>query len=79
MIQNPETRKWVYGIIAATVPLLVTLGTLTDEVAQQILNILAAALAIGGSSLAIANVPPATNSPANDHAQVEAQSPAENA
>lgn len=53
---KPQTRKWVYSIIAATVPLLVTLGSLTDEVAQQILNIFAAVLAIGGSTLAIANV-----------------------
>lgn len=72
---KPETRKWIYGIIAATVPLLVTLGTLTDEVAGQILNILAAMLAIGGSSLAIANVPPTTNSPQTADAQGEAQSP----
>ena len=54
---KPETRKWIYGVIAATVPLLVTLGSLTDEVARQLLNILAATLAVGGSSLAIANVP----------------------
>ena len=51
-----ETRRWIYGIIAATVPLLVTVGTLTGEVAGHILNVFAAALAIGGSSLAIANV-----------------------
>lgn len=76
---KPETRKWIYGVIAATVPLLVTLGSLTDEVAQQILNILAAALAIGGSSLAIANVPQTTNSPASAENQGEAQSPAESA
>ena len=79
MIQNPETRKWVYGVIAATVPLLVTLGSLTDEVAQQILNILAAALAIGGSSLAIANVPATTNNQSSAENQAEAQSPAESA
>lgn len=54
---KPATRKWIYGIIAALVPLLVTLGSLTNEVGQQILNIVAACLAIGGSSLAIANVP----------------------
>lgn len=75
---KPETRKWIYGVIAATVPLLVTLGSLTDEVARQLLNILAATLAVGGSSLAIANVPPANN-PASDDGQTEAQSPSENA
>lgn len=54
---KPHVRKWIYGIIATLVPLLVTLGTLTDEVGQQIMNIIAAVLAIGGSSLAISNVP----------------------
>jgi len=54
---KPAVRKWIYGIIAATVPLLVTLGSLTDAVGAQLLNISAAVLAIGGSALAIANVP----------------------
>jgi hypothetical protein len=54
---QPETRRWIYGIIAAVVPLLVTLGTITGEVAGQLLNIAAASLAIGGSALAISNVP----------------------
>lgn len=66
MIQNPETRRWIYGIIAALVPLLVTLGTLTDEVAGQLLNILAAVLTVGGSTLAIANVPANTQSTESD-------------
>jgi hypothetical protein len=54
---SPDTRRWIYGIIAATVPLLVTLGAITGDVAGQLLNIAAAMLAIGGSALAISNVP----------------------
>lgn len=54
---QPNVRKWIYGIIAATVPLLISLGTITGEVGQQILNVAAAVLAIGGSVLAISNVP----------------------
>lgn len=54
---HPEVRKWIYGIIAATVPLLIVLGSITDEVGAQILNVAAAVLAIGGSALAITNVP----------------------
>ena len=54
---QPEVRKWIYGIIAATVPLLIAMGTLADEVGAQILNVAAAVLAIGGSTLAITNVP----------------------
>ena len=52
-----HVRKWIYGIIATTVPLLISLGYLTNEVAAQILNIAAAVLTIGGSALAIKNVP----------------------
>jgi hypothetical protein len=54
---NPATRKWIYGIIATTVPLLIAVGTLTDEVGAQLLNVAAAVLAISGSALAITNVP----------------------
>ena len=54
---KPHTRKWIYGIIAATVPLLISLGTITTELGAQILNVAAALLAIGGSALAITYVP----------------------
>lgn len=51
-----EVRRWIYGIIAAVVPLLITLGSLSDEVGAALLNVFAAVLAVGGSALAIANV-----------------------
>lgn len=54
---HPEVRKWIYGIIAATVPLLIALGSITNEVGAQVLNVAAAVLAISGSALAISNVP----------------------
>lgn len=54
---KPPVRKWIYGIIAATVPLLISIGTISGEVGQQILNVAAAVLAIGGSALAITHVP----------------------
>jgi len=54
---QPATRKWIYGIVAATVPLLISLGTITNELGTQILNVAAAVLAIGSSVLAIKNVP----------------------
>lgn len=50
-------RKWIYGIIAATVPLLITVGSITGDIGQQILSVAAAVLAVGGSALAIKNVP----------------------
>jgi hypothetical protein len=54
---KPPVRKWIYGIIAATVPLLISIGTISGELGQQILNVAAAVLAIGGSVLAISHVP----------------------
>ena len=54
---TPATRKWIYGLIAAIVPLLVTLGILSEELASPLLNVFAALLTIGGSALAISNVP----------------------
>lgn len=50
-----EVRRWIYGIIAALVPVLITLGSLTSELGAVLLNLFAAILAIGGSTLAIAN------------------------
>jgi hypothetical protein len=54
---RPAVRKWIYGIVAATVPLLISLGTISGELGAQILNVAAALLAIGGSALAISHVP----------------------
>lgn len=54
---KPETRKWIYGIIAALVPLFVTLGFLTPELATELLSVAAAILTVAGSALAIKNVP----------------------
>ena len=54
---TPATRKWIYGVIAAVVPLLVAIGILSEELASPILNIFAAILTFGGSALAFSNVP----------------------
>jgi uncharacterized membrane protein len=53
---TPETRIWIYRIVGAVVPILVTAGTLTEGVSSQIMNLVAAILAIGGSTLAAKNV-----------------------
>jgi hypothetical protein len=53
----PQTRKLIYGVIAALVPLLVALGTIAEPLAGQILAVAAAILTVGGSALAIKNVP----------------------
>lgn len=53
---KPELRKAIYGLVAAVVPLLVIIGSISGDDAQQVLSIAAAILAVGGSSLAYANV-----------------------
>jgi hypothetical protein len=54
---QPATRKWIYGIIAALVPLFITLGYLSPELAKDYLALAAAVLTVGGSALALKNVP----------------------
>ncbi|MGP6171985.1 hypothetical protein ACTU6V_12355 [Microbacterium sp. A204] len=56
-VPSPAIRAWVYGIIAAAVPLLVLLGVFTVDVGTHVLNIAAALLAVGGLALAGVNTP----------------------
>ena len=58
-IKNPATRKWIYGIVAAVIPVLVILGVLTTEDTQVWLNLAAAILGLGAAGLAVPNTPPA--------------------
>lgn len=51
----PATRRWIYGVASALLPLLITLGAITPEIAGDVLNVLAAVLAVGVSSLAASN------------------------
>ena len=53
---NAKTRRYIYGVIGTIVPLLVTLGVITGEVAGHVLAIAASLLSIGGSALAISNI-----------------------
>lgn len=54
---EPATRQWLYNIASAVVPLLVTLGVLTGEVAGNVMAIVGAVLAFGANRLAANNVP----------------------
>jgi hypothetical protein len=54
---SPAVRKFIYGLVAILVPLLVTYSSMSEVVGLQILDAVAAILAIGGSTLAIRNVP----------------------
>lgn len=54
---TPAARKWVYGIVAAGIPLLVLFGVITAEDTQVWLNFAAAVLGLGAASLALPNTP----------------------
>jgi len=51
-----STRVYIYKIVAATAPLLVALGMITEGVAQNVLEILGAVLTLGGVGVALRNV-----------------------
>lgn len=53
---NARRRGWVYGVLGAVTPLLVTLGILTEGIAAHVMLIGAAVLAIGPSALALRNL-----------------------
>jgi hypothetical protein len=53
---KPTTRKYIYGVIGSVVPLLVTLGVLSGDVAGHIMAIAASVLALAGSVLSINNI-----------------------
>lgn len=53
-----KRRTWLYSIMVALVPVLVTLGTLTPELATQFLNVAAAILAVGGGAMALNHITP---------------------
>lgn len=53
---NAKQRKYVYGVIGTIVPLLVTLGILSNEIAGHIMAIAASVLSLAGSVLALNNI-----------------------
>lgn len=53
-----ERRAWLYKIAVAAVPLLIAIGLVTNEMAQLILNVLAAILGVGAGGMALTNVTP---------------------
>jgi uncharacterized membrane protein len=51
-------RAWLYKVVVALVPLLVAVGTVTQEIAQLILNVVAAMLAVGAGGMALSHMTP---------------------
>lgn len=62
IITDPAVRRWLYGIIAAAIPVLVIAGVIGPDDVQVWLNLAAAILGLGAAGLAIPNtpVPPGT-------------------
>lgn len=57
VITSPATRRYIYGVAVAVVPLLVGLGIVEDGTAGLALQVVGALLAMGTAGLAAANTP----------------------
>ena len=53
-----ERRQWLYKVAVAAVPLMIAVGVVSGEMAQLILNVLAAVLGVSASGMALANLTP---------------------
>lgn len=53
-----ERRAWLYKVAVSAVPLAVAIGIVTGDMAQLILNVVAAVLGVGAGGMALANVTP---------------------
>ena len=53
-----ERRAWLYKVAVAAVPLCVSVGIVTGDLAQLVLNVVAAVLGVGAGGMALANVTP---------------------
>lgn len=60
---TPETRTYIYGIVTAAMPLLISFGALTEGTAQQVALLIAAILGVSAPALAKANVPKPEKAP----------------
>jgi hypothetical protein len=53
-----KRRSYLYSVALSLVPMLVAIGFLTGDVAQLVLNVIAAVLAVSSGSMALANLTP---------------------
>jgi hypothetical protein len=51
-------RAWLYKVVVALVPLFVAVGTVSPDLAQLILNVCAAVLAVGAGGMALSHMTP---------------------
>jgi hypothetical protein len=65
---TPTVRLYLYGVISAALPLLVTAGVMAPEAMKDWLFLAAAILGLGSNVLAAANVKPQAQTPAQPSA-----------
>lgn len=63
---SPATRRWLYGIAAAAIPLLVMLGLVGADQANLWLGLVVALLGLGSGVTAFANVTPKDKEPKDE-------------
>lgn len=61
---TPEVRNWIYGVSMAIIPLLITLGALSEGVAKDVALIVSAVLGFTTNAVAKTNVTSPTATPA---------------
>lgn len=55
---NAARRRWLYQVAVAAVPLMIAIGFLTEDIAQLVLNVLAAILGVSAGTMALTNLTP---------------------
>ena len=53
-----KRRSYLYSVALSLVPMLVAVGFLTGDIAQLVLNVIAAVLAVGSGTMALAHLTP---------------------
>ena len=56
-IPDPAVRRYLYGVVAVMIPILVGFGVISPEQVQLWLNLAAAVLGLGATALALPNTP----------------------
>jgi hypothetical protein len=55
-----KRRTWLYSVVTALVPLLLAVGVMTGEIAEMVLRVAAAVLAVSATGMALSNITPDT-------------------
>ena len=55
-----KRRSYLYSVALSLVPMLVAVGLLTGDLAQLVLNVIAALLAVGSGTMALSHLTPDT-------------------